>query len=68
MEKNLCEFCAMLDYLKTLTAKDGDIKHVYAVKIVDEMYVNGNFRGQSTHGSMALKFCPVCGKKLEEER
>jgi len=66
--KKLCEFCDSLELLKEYASKCGDIDHVYAVKIVDEVYIDGNFRGQSTYGSMALRFCPMCGKKLEDER
>ena len=63
-----CPFC---DELKsTKDTFDFYPRHGYTVQykaaLITQNYYNGNITGQSAHRSVALKFCPVCGKNLQQ--
>ena len=63
-----CSFC---DELKsTKDTFDFYPHHGYTVQykaaLITQNYYNGNITGQTTHRSVALKFCPTCGKNLQQ--
>lgn len=64
-----CKFCEDFNFLKTIQKPkvvEGDkIRYKYTCAFVDEIVVNGQERGRTTHYTwLKLRYCPCCGKKL----
>ena len=63
-----CPFCDELKSTKDALDFYSRPGHTvqYKASLITEYYYNGNITGQSAHRSVALKFCPVCGKNLQQ--
>lgn len=66
----MCEFCQALEDVRWCHSKDTNpkINHIQTVALLDESYKGCGFSGRITHFSdkFKLNFCPMCGRKLED--
>ena len=70
-KKFACDFCKSLKRCKEDTEyyrRETDKSTTeYTAALVSRNYLDGYPIGQFTHYGFQLNFCPVCGKKMDEE-
>lgn len=64
--RKMCSFCEKTEIIRKY--RSPDYKTVLSVAIVDDIGLDGNNRGRTTHykakgNGFPLRFCPECGKK-----
>lgn len=67
--RKMCSFCEEMEILRE--CRRDEYKIVTSVAIVDDYLTNGKSRGRTIHYKIKgkgfpLRFCPECGKKLED--
>ena len=67
MSKKRCHFCEDLKMLKSKVDTPSEIKSVYLTTLVRKLIVNGRVKSWCDYGSYKLRFCPECGRKIEQE-
>ena len=67
MSKKRCHFCEDLKMLKSKVDTPSDIKSVYLATLVRKLIVNGMVKCWCDYGIYKLRFCPECGRKIEQE-
>ena len=65
MSKKRCHFCEDLKMLKSKADIPSEIKSVYLTTLARRLSVNG--KSWCNYGSYILKYCPECGRKIEQE-
>ena len=63
MSKKRCHFCEDLKMLKSKVDTPSEIKSVYLTTLI----VNGRVKSWCDYGSYKLRFCPECGRIIEQE-
>ena len=68
----MCEFCQELEDVRWYHAEETNpkIRHIQTVALIDESYRWHLFSGRVIHfgDKFKLNFCPMCGKKLEDNK
>lgn len=66
--KLVCKFCKDYEDFKEIDefGRDSKIKSKYKVRLVQETWKNGVFKGSYTCKSQPLRYCPSCGKELNK--
>ena len=67
MSKKRCHFCEDLKMLKSKADIPSEIKSVYLTALARRLSVNGRVKSLCNYGSYKLKYCPECGRKIEQE-
>ena len=67
MSKKRCHFCEDFAMLKSNGDTPSEIKSVYLATLVRKLIVNGRVKSWCDYGSYKLRFCPECGRKIEQE-
>ena len=62
MSKKRCHFCEDLK-----ADIPSEIKSVYLTTLARRLSVNGRVKSWCNYGSYKLKYCPECGRKIEQE-
>lgn len=64
----MCEFCELVESLKREDERrNNGLTHEYRSALISIPYYDGEYCGRTTYGSKPLNYCPVCGKKMEDE-
>lgn len=67
-----CPFCNLLKQMKTIDARfsrnSANEYNVYKAGLTQETYLNNERIGKITHQAFELNFCPVCGKKINQDK
>lgn len=66
----MCKFCEEYNLMQEM-ATQSEIPLHFSAALLDHLEVNGDLRGKTTHYmkdgvGFPLKFCPECGKNLED--
>lgn len=67
MSKKRCHFCEDLKMLKSKVNTPSEIKSVYLTTLVRKLIVNGRVKSWCDYGNYKLRFCPECGRKIEQD-